>query len=178
MARDAPESPAIVLTTDRLVLRHLTLDDDAFIVALLNDPGWLRFIGDKGVRTREDARNYLAKGPLAMYERHGFGLYLVELADGQVPIGMCGLIKRDTLDDVDIGYAFLPAFRAQGYAHEAASAVLAYGKRRFGLTRIVAITSPDNAGSARLLEKLGMTLEKTVTLAGADHEVRLYASGA
>ena len=178
MARDAPESPAIVLTTDRLVLRHLTFDDDTFIVALLNDPGWLRFIGDKGVRTLDAARDYLLKGPIAMYERHGFGLYLVELVDGQVPIGMCGLIKRDTLDDVDIGYAFLPAFRAQGYAHEAASAVLAYGKRRFGLTRIVAITSPDNAGSARLLEKLGMTLEKTVTLAGADHEVRLYASGA
>ncbi len=166
----------VVLTTDRLVLRHLTQDDAAFILELLNDPGWLRFIGDKGVRTLEDARNYLVKGPLAMYERHGFGLYLVELADGHVPIGMCGLIKRDTLDDVDIGYAYLPAFRAKGYAHEAAAAVLAYGNRQFGLTRIVAITSPDNVGSSRLLEKLGMNHEKTVTLGGADHEVRLYAS--
>jgi [ribosomal protein S5]-alanine N-acetyltransferase len=170
-------APAFVLETDRLILRRFTVADAAFILELLNDPAWLRFIGDKGVRSLEDARDYLHKGPMAMYERHGFGLWLVELVDGQVPIGMCGLIKRDALDDVDIGYAFLPESRGRGYAHEAASAVLAYGKRRFGLTRIVAITSPDNAGSARLLEKLGMTLEKTVTLAGADHEVRLYAAG-
>ncbi len=177
MARDAARAieGGVVLVTERLVVRRLTLDDAPFIVELLNDPAWLRFIGDKGVRTQDDARDYLRKGPLAMYEREGFGLYLVERKDGRIPIGMCGLIKRDSLEDVDLGFAYLPVHRAQGYAFEAAAAVLAHGRRDFGLRRIVAITSPDNERSAALLEKLGMTLEKTVKLA-ADHDVRLYAS--
>ncbi|MEO8346605.1 MAG: GNAT family N-acetyltransferase [Betaproteobacteria bacterium] len=182
MARDAAQSntePAtatgVVRTTQRLLLRRLTLDDAPFIVELLNDPDWLRFIGDKGVRTQDDARNYLRKGPLAMYEREGFGLYLTEIKDGHIPIGMCGLIKRDSLEDVDIGFAYLPAYRTQGYALEAAAAVLAHGRSDFGLMRIVAITSPDNVRSGVLLEKLGMTLEKTVKLDARD-EVRLYAS--
>ncbi len=170
------EVPHVVLETDRLILRWLTVDDCAFIHELLNDPSWLRFIGDKGVRTLDDARDYIRKGPMAMYERAGFGLYLTELNAGHIPIGMCGLIKRDSLADVDIGFAFLPAFRTQGYAHEAAAAVLTYGQSNFGLKRIVAITSPANARSAGLLEKLGMKLEKAVKLDGHDHEVMLYAS--
>jgi [ribosomal protein S5]-alanine N-acetyltransferase len=170
------EAPHVVLETDRLIVRWLTVDDCAFIFELLNDPSWLRFIGDKGVRTLEDARDYIRKGPMAMYERAGFGLYLTELKAGRIPIGMCGLIKRDSLEDVDIGFAFLPAFRTQGYAHESAAAVLAHGQRDFGLQRIVAITSPDNVRSAGLLEKLGMKLTKTVKLDGHDHEVVLYAS--
>jgi [ribosomal protein S5]-alanine N-acetyltransferase len=165
----------IVLATPRLVLRRLSVDDAAFIVELLNDSAWLRFIGDKGVRTEDDARDYIVKGPLAMYERHGFGLWLVELKEGRVPIGMCGLIKRDSLEDVDIGFAFLPAFRGQGIGHEAAAAVVAHGRNAFGLQRIVAITSPDNVKSATLLEKLGMRLEKTVKLDHHDDEVRFYA---
>ncbi len=176
MARDAPPgTDGVVITTQRLVLRRLTLDDAAFIVELLNDPAWLRFIGDKGVHTQDDARDYLRKGPLTMYRNHGFGLYLVERKDGHVPIGMCGLIKRESLEDVDIGFAYLPAYRAQGYAHEAAVAVLAHGWRDFGLRRIVAITSPDNARSAALLERLGMTLQKAAKLDAHDHDVRLYA---
>jgi RimJ/RimL family protein N-acetyltransferase len=168
-------TPIAILTTERLILRRFTVADAPFILELLNDPAWLEFIGDKGVRTLDDARGYLRKGPIAMYERHGFGLWLVELRDGHVAIGMCGLIKRDSLDDVDLGFAFLPAYRARGYAHEAAAAVLAHGRDGFELGRIVAITSPGNAKSAALLEKLGMKFEKTVKLA-PDDEVRLYAA--
>jgi ribosomal-protein-alanine N-acetyltransferase len=190
MARDPPPDMApevapaaapaaattIVLTTERLILRRFVVDDAPFIFELLNDPSWLRFIGDKGVKTLDDARDYIRRGPMAMYERVGFGLYLTERKEGVIPIGMCGLIKRDSLDDVDIGFAFLPEFRGQGYAHEAARAVLAYGKNTIGLKRVVAITSPDNASSARLLEKLGMKLTKTVKLAGDDDELNLYAT--
>jgi RimJ/RimL family protein N-acetyltransferase len=166
-----------VLETDRLILRWLTVEDAAFILELVNDPSWLQFIGDRGVRTLEDARNYILKGPVEMYGRLGFGLYLVELKDEGVPIGMCGLIKRDSLKDVDIGFAFLPSFRGRGYAYEAASAVLAYGKSTLGLERIVAIVSPGNDRSIRLLEKLGLQFEQRVQLSERD-EVKLFAPAA
>ena len=181
MAREArgtkaPDAAPPVLATERLVLRRLTEADAPFILVLLNDPAWLEFIGDKGVRTHEDARNYLRNGPIAMYEREGFGLFLVERRRDGIPMGMSGLIRRPSLADVDIGFAFLPDHRGQGYAHEAAAAVMAYGRDTLGLSRIVAIASPANARSAALLEKLEMVLEKTVMLDGHDHEVRLYAS--
>jgi RimJ/RimL family protein N-acetyltransferase len=166
-----------VLETDRLIIRRLTVEDAAFIFELVNDPAWLRFIGDRGVRSLEDARNYILKGPVDMYARLGFGLYLVELKGEGVPIGMCGLIKRDTLKDVDIGFAFMPGFRGKGYAYEAASAVLAYGKSTLGLERIVAIVSPGNASSIQLLEKLGFEFEQMLKLSERD-EVKLFASGA
>ena len=164
-----------VLETERLIIRKLNVDDAAFIFELVNDPDWLRFIGDRGVRTLEDAGKYILNGPMAMYERVGFGLYLVELKSNGTPIGMCGLIKREGLDDVDIGFAYLPQFRAQGYAYEAASAVLAYGRREFGLKRIVAITSVDNERSIQLLEKLGFAFEKLIKLPGDDEELKLFA---
>jgi RimJ/RimL family protein N-acetyltransferase len=162
-----------VLETDRLVLRRISIDDDAFILELLNDPGWLRFIGDRGVRTLEDARNYIINGPLDMYERLGFGLYAVELKDGGAAIGMCGLIKRATLPDVDLGYALLPRFAGQGYASEAAAAVLAYARQALGLARVLAITSPDNERSIRLLERIGFRFESMLQLS-EDDEVRLF----
>lgn len=165
-----------VIETDRLTLRHLTPDDAEFIFALLNDPAFLRFIGDKGVRTLEDARKYITNGPMEMYARLGFGLYLVELKDGGIPIGLCGLIKRDGLDDVDIGFAFLPEYRTKGYAHEAASATMEYGKDALGLKRIVAITSPDNEASGKLLEKLGLRFEQMIRLSENAEEVRLFSS--
>jgi RimJ/RimL family protein N-acetyltransferase len=165
-----------VLETDRLNLRWLSTDDVEFILELLNEPSFLRFIGDKGVRTLDDARAYILNGPVDMYTRLGFGLYLTELKDGGVPIGICGLIKRDGLDDVDIGFAFLPKFWAKGYAYEAAAAVMTYGKDVLDLKRIVAITSPDNHGSAKVLEKLGMQFERMVRLSEGAEEVRLFAS--
>jgi RimJ/RimL family protein N-acetyltransferase len=165
-----------VLETDRLNLRWLSTDDAEFILELLNEPSFLRFIGDKGVRTLDDARDYILNGPADMYTRLGFGLYLTELKDGSVPIGICGLLKRDGLEDVDIGFAFLPKFWARGYAYESAAAVMAYGKTVLGLNRIVAITSPDNYASGRLLEKLGLRFERIIHLSNDASEVRLFAS--
>ena len=165
-----------VLETERLTLRWFSTDDAEFILRLLNEPSWLRFIGDKGVRNLEDARNYILTGPMDMYARLGFGLYLTERKSDASPIGICGLIKRDTLEDVDIGFAFLPGFRRQGYGREAAAAVMAHARSAFGLRRLVAITSPDNEASIRLLEKLGLRFEATVSLAGDGHEVSLFAT--
>jgi RimJ/RimL family protein N-acetyltransferase len=164
-----------VLETERLILRWMSTGDAGFILELLNEPSWLRFIGDRGVRTVEDARDYILNGPVAMYARLGFGLYLVELKEDGSPIGICGLIKRDFLDDVDIGFAFLPRYWGQGYAYEAASAVLAYGQGVLGLKRIVAITTPDNDRSARLLEKLGLRFERVVRYPDDSQDVRLFA---
>jgi RimJ/RimL family protein N-acetyltransferase len=153
-----------ILATERLRLRRLVLDDAAFILRLVNDPSWLEFIGDKGVRTEDDARKYLVQGPLDMYARLGFGLYLVELRDARVPIGICGLIKRESLPDVDIGFAYLPEYRGKGYAHEAAFAVMAHARRDYSIRRLVAITAPKNEKSIRLLARLGMTLEESIDL--------------
>jgi RimJ/RimL family protein N-acetyltransferase len=163
-----------VLETDRLTLRRLTLNDAEFIFRLVNDPAWLRFIGDKNVHDLDGARRYLREGPLDMYERFGFGLYRVEERNTGVPVGMCGLIKRDTLPDADVGYAFLPEARGKGYAFEAASAVLDHGRRVFGLKRILAIVSPDNAGSIRVLEKAGMKYEREMEVRPGD-SVKVFA---
>jgi len=145
-----------VLETARLRLRQFADDDAAFVLELLNEPAWLRFIGDRGVRTLDDARAYIESGPRAMFARHGFSLMVAERAADGAALGMCGLIKRDTLPAPDIGYAFLPRYWGQGYAREAAAAVLDYGHRALGLPRILAITAPDNTSSIRLLEELGM----------------------
>ncbi len=164
--------------TKRLILRRLTVADAEFIVELLNDPAFLQFIGDKAVRSADDARQYILEGPVASYERNGFGLWLVELKESGLAVGMCGLLKRQTLPDVDIGFAFLPAYRSQGYAFESAAAVLDYGRREFGLKRIVAITNPDNAGSIRVLEKIGMRFERMITVTEGAPEIQLLASEA
>jgi len=155
-----------VLQTGRMALRRLTPDDAPFIRDLVNEPSWIRFIGDRGVRSVDDARAYLLRGPIAMYERHGFGLWMCEARASGEALGICGLVKRDSLEDVDIGFAFLPRFWGQGFAHEAATAVLDYGREVLELDRIVAITSPDNAPSIRVLEKLGLRLEKTFEMGG------------
>ena len=168
----------IVIETARLTLRWLSVHDAAFIVALLNDPGWLRFIGDKGVRTEDDARRYIVNGPVEMYARHGFGLYLTEVKGAGLPIGLCGLIKRDALEDVDVGFAFLPEYRKTGYAFEAATAVIAHGENALRLSRIVAITAPANADSVRLLERLGFRFERVVQLPNDSEELSLYARDA
>ena len=167
--------PAIVAVTERLSLRHLTLDDAPFILRLVNEPSWLEFIGDKGVRNLEDARAYLADGPIAMYARAGFGLYATELKEGGVPIGMCGLIKRDSLPDVDIGFAFFPEHWGKSYAFEAAAAVLARACGVLSLRRVVAIVSPGNRRSIGLLGRLGMAFEAELDLAGDGDKTLLFA---
>lgn len=163
-----------VCETERLILRQLTTGDAAFILELLNEPSFLQNIGDKGVRTIDDACQYILNGPVASYERFGFGLYLVALKETLLPIGICGLVNREGLEDVDIGYAFLPSFWSKGYAFEAASTVLAFGREALGLKRIVAITAPDNHSSIRVLHKLGLKFEKMVTLPGAEAESKLF----
>lgn len=142
----------------------MTPADAPVMLALLNDPGFLRYIGDKGVRTLADAAAYIERGPLASYAQHGFGLWLVTLKDGGTAIGMCGLIKREGLDDVDIGFAYLPQFCGCGYATEAAAATLHHGRTVLGLKRIVAITAPDNTASANVLRKIGLRHTRTLRL--------------
>jgi ribosomal-protein-alanine N-acetyltransferase len=163
-----------VLETERLRLRELTVDDAAFIVAQLNDPDFVRHVADRGVRTTAAARDYILDGPVASYRRHGFGLHLVELKATRTPIGICGLIKRDALDDVDIGFAFLPRYRAQGFALEAARATMAFA-RTLGLARVVAIVSPRNADSIKLLDRLGFAYERPLRLADDAEELELHA---
>lgn len=167
-----------VLDTARLNLRRLASDDAAFILELLNDPDFIKNIGDRGVRTIADARRYISDGAVASYEKHGFGLYLVELKESGAAIGICGLVKRDSLADVDIGFAFLPRYRAHGYAVESATAVKTYAFDVLGLKRLVAIVDPANAGSKRVLEKIGLTYERTLRLSDDAPEVHLYASDA
>lgn len=165
-----------ILETRRVVLRWLQPGDAPFILELLNDPAWLLHIGDKRVRSLDAARAYIENGPVAMYAKHGIGLYLVEGKDGGAAMGLCGLIKRDALPDVDIGFAFLPQFRGRGYALESARATMEYGRTTLGLARIVAITTQNNQDSARLLEKLGMRFESTLRMPGDDEDLRLYAT--
>ena len=164
-----------VLETDRLILRWLEPGDAPFILELLNQPSFLHFIGDRGVGTIEEARKYIRQGPGRSYAEQGFGLYMVELKDDLEPIGMCGLLRRETLEDVDLGFAFLPQFWGQGYAYESTKAVLAHGRADFDLKRIVAVTASDNQAAIRLLEKLGMRFERTIRLADAGPEVKLFA---
>lgn len=164
-----------ILPTRRLLLRPLAPADAAFVAELVNEPAWLRFIGDRRVRTLADARGYLARGPLAHYARAGFGHLAVERAGDHELLGICGLIKRETLDDVDLGFAFLERHRGQGYAEEAARAVLADGWSRLGLTRVVALTLPDNTSSIRLLAKLGFRFERLLRLTADTPESRLFA---
>jgi len=168
-------TPVTVLETQRLSLRQLTFDDAPFILELVNEPGWLRFIGDKGVRNLDDARHYIRQGPMASYARLGFGLYVVSVKGDATPIGMCGLIKRDTLPDVDIGYALLQRYHGKGYAHEAAAGMIEHARGKHGLTRIVAITNPDNEASGKVLTKIGMRFETMVKLSQNDPPVKLFA---
>jgi len=163
-----------ILETDRLNLRLLDAADAAFYLRLVNQPSWLRYIGNRGVHTLEQAQLAIAQGPHTMYERFGFCLYLVEIKNGGVAAGICGLIKRDTLDDVDIGFAFLDEHCGRGFAYEAASAVLEHAGRKLGMRRIVAITAPDNTQSIRLVEKLGLRFDRQLILNGDGSPTNLY----
>jgi ribosomal-protein-alanine N-acetyltransferase len=164
-----------LLETARLALRNLSEDDAPFMLALLNEPSFIRNIGDRGVRTLDDARDYITRGPVASYARFGFGLYMVELKARRAPIGICGILKRDALPAPDIGFAFLPAYWSQGYAFESASAVKDYARGPLGVTRLLAIVNPANSGSIRLLEKLGFTYESLTRLGAESSDVKLYS---
>lgn len=168
-------SSMAVIQTERLNLRLLNEDDAGFILDLLNQPSWLEFIGDRGVRNLDDARAYINNGPLAMIEKHGFGLYLAETRVDKKAIGLCGLLKRETLDDVDIGFAFHPDSWGQGYAREAARACVDSAGKKFGLQRLVAITLPTNQASIALLKSIGMQFEREISLGDSDEILQLHA---
>jgi RimJ/RimL family protein N-acetyltransferase len=163
-----------LLETERLFLRQFSVDDAEFILTLLNEPSFLRYIGDKKVRDLNDAQQYILTGPIASYKQHGFGLYLVELKESRVSIGMCGLLKREELPDVDIGFAFLPDYWNRGFASEAAAAVLKYAEQTLKLKRVLAITSLDNEASIKLLQRMGFTFEGVITLAKDREPVKLF----
>ena len=158
-------------------MRRLSPDIDAeFILKLLNDPSFIRYIGDKGVRDLDAARRYIIDGPVKSYEANGFGLYLAELKTNETPIGICGLVKRDTLPHADIGFAFLPAYWNQGYAFESAAAVMDHARERLKLGRILAITSPDNEASGKLLDKIGLRFERMIRLSEDAPEIKLFTT--
>jgi RimJ/RimL family protein N-acetyltransferase len=162
--------------TERLGIRPMVAEDAPFILELLNEPAFIQNIADKGVRTLDDARGYIENGPRASYARHGFGLWVVELKETGEPLGMCGLIKRDGLEDVDIGFAFLERHGSRGYATESATAVLEQGFSVLGLKRIVAITAPHNTASARVLERIGLRDAGRIQLPQFGGENRLFVA--
>ena len=153
-----------MIASSRLILREMIATDASFILELINDGDFYRYIGDRGIRTLEQAQEYIQQGPAVSYARYGHGLYLVERKEDGVSLGICGLIKRDTLEQVDIGYAFLPQYRGQGYAIEAAQAALVDGKNRLGIGQVVAIVTPGNERSIGLLAKLGLVRSRLVKL--------------
>lgn len=172
-----PSSPTNVIETERLRLREMSESDGAFMLELLNDPGFIRFIADRGVRTLEGAARYIRERFVEGYRQHGFGLWLVEPKDEGAPAGMCGLLQRGApVPGVEVGYAFLPQFRGKGYAYEAAAASAAHAREVLGLSRLYAVVNPDNIASIRVLEKLGMRFERMVRLAGEEFDIKLFAT--
>ena len=166
----------VILQTDRLRLRRLTAEDAAFIFALVNEPSFIENIGDRNVRSEEDAVRYIQNGPMASYERYGYGLYKVELRQTSTPIGICGPLKRETLEFPDIGFAFLPPFWGQGFALESAAAVMDYSREVLGLNDIAAITTPTNERSIKLLEKLGFKFQCIKNLTEDASPIKLFLS--
>jgi len=165
-----------ILQTERLMLRQFELSDSKFIIELVNSAGWIEFIGERNIKTEEAAIHYLQNGPMKSYKEKGFGLSMVERKDG-TPVGMCGILKRDSLDNPDIGFAFLPEFMGMGYAFEMAKATLRYAKDNLNIKTIVAITVPSNKRSIRLLEKIGLRFSKTIYPPAEREELMLFTTG-
>lgn len=165
-----------ILRTERLILRHLTEDDAPFIYQLLNERGFIENIGDRGVRDLESARRYISEGQGASYQKYGYGLWAVVLAETGEPVGICGLVKRDGLEDADIGYAFLESSWGKGFAREAAAATLAHALDVIGLPKVVAITKSTNVGSKAVLEKIGMKAAGMIKVPGYEDESAYYTT--
>jgi RimJ/RimL family protein N-acetyltransferase len=164
-----------IIETERLFLKPFSPSDSSFIVELMNTEGWIKYIGDRNIKTISQAEEYLESGPGKSYRENGFGLSLVELKAEGTPIGMCGLIKRDYLDHLDIGFAFLPAYTGQGYAYEVAHKTIEHGFKQLRQKKILAITIPSNASSIKVLEKLGFIYDKTIVSKDTSEELFLFA---
>jgi ribosomal-protein-alanine N-acetyltransferase len=165
-----------ILKSPRLRLRDLTTQDATFLMELMNERPYIDNIGDRGVRSIETAARYIEEKYIASYASNGFGLYLVELADGASPIGICGLVKRGSLDHPDLGFAYLQRFWSKGYAAEAANATVGYARDSLGLSYIYGVVSPGNTRSIRLLEKLGFAFVRSSTLPGQTAETHVYGA--
>jgi len=172
-----------ILETERLILREIEESDDAFMLDLLNQPSFIKYIGDRNVRTLDEAREFIESRYRKSYAENGFGLYAVELklrmpdsVSKNPVVGICGFVKRDSLPDADIGFAFLPEFERKGYAFESAQAVMKYGREELGLKRVLAITTQDNESSGRLLEKLGFKFDGLITQPHDAEELKLFSS--
>lgn len=170
------KKPTYILETERLSLREFTLRDSAFIIELLNTPGWIEFIGDRNIKTTADAKEYLKNGPLKSYKLNGFGLALVEIKNNKRAIGMCGIIKRENLENPDIGFAFLPEFTGKGFAFEIAKATMDYAKDVLKLPNIFAITVPSNTRSIKLLEKIGLKFTRAFNFPGDEETLSMFSS--
>jgi ribosomal-protein-alanine N-acetyltransferase len=166
---------AFQLETKRLSMRWLTLADADLMLAVWNDPAFIKHVGDREIRTVDHARDTLSQGAFKLYDDYGYGPYRVALTDGDTEIGTCGLFRREGFDDPDVGYSILPEYCGRGYGFEAASAVLAYARTELQLSRITAFISPSNAASIGLVEKLGLRLERMARLVGDDEDVSLYS---
>ena len=166
-----------ILVTERVIVREVEVADAAFILDLLNQPSFIKYIGDRGVRTIVEAGEFIENRYRQSYRDFGFGLYVVKLKADPTPLGICGFVKRDTLPDADIGFAFLPQYWGQGYAFEAAAAVMRYGREVLGLKRVLAITSQDNESSGRLLEKLGFVYDGLRKMPRDEQELKLFSRG-
>lgn len=164
-----------IAETSRLSLRQLTPEDAPFFYRLVNDPGWLQNIGDRGVKNDSDAAAYIRNKSMLMYQTLGFGMYLVSLKAQDTPIGVCGLVKREVFEHADLGFALLPEFCGKGYAAEAATAVMAYAHVSLGMSRLLAITLPSNLRSSGLLRRLGFQFEGMVSPNPAEPPLQLYA---
>jgi [ribosomal protein S5]-alanine N-acetyltransferase len=166
----------VVIETKRLILRKFTIDDAAFMLEMLNTPTWLRFIGDRNVRTLEEAENYLLNGNIRSYREYGFGFYVVVIKETQESIGICGIVKREGLEDVDIGFAFFQQFMGKSYGYESATAVLNYALNDLKIKRIVAIVDPENVVSIALIKKIGLQFEKMIQLSPKDIALMLFGN--
>ena len=163
-----------VLNTERLELNWLTLEDTPLMLGIWNDPAFVRYVADRGIRTLEQARAAVEAGPLRLYAEYGYGPFRVRRREDGMDMGICGLFRRDVLEDPDIGFALLPEFCGQGYGFEASVAVLDYARDALRLPAVTAIVAPQNAPSIGLLEKLGMRYERPIRMPGDDHDVSLY----
>lgn len=164
-----------MLETERLLISKLSYDDCAFIFELVNEPAFRRYIGDRGVRTLDDARAYLRNGPIDSYTNNGYGLFRVCRRGATTPIGICGLVKRDHFEHPDLGFTFLEKHWANGYAYESSCAVISHARQQLGLSCLIAIASRDNRNSLALLEKLGFRFEKMVQMPGETKDICRYA---
>lgn len=164
-----------IIDTKRLYLRELTLGDSEFVYKLVNTPKWIKFIGDRKINSIKDSEKYLTKGPLKSYTQNGFGMWLIVLKHSLIPIGICGILKREFINDLDIGFAMLPKYENNGYGYEAANATLTFAKHKLKISRIVGFTLDYNNHSINLLNKLGFKFEKMIRLPNNDENMALFA---